>query len=453
MADDLKKTGVQLVAEGSAEFERAMAGAKDGVRGFGRETAGTTATVKKGEGALDSFRHSWTELNSAIGVARQAVQMIGQAYQATIGKFVAYTDEVGDLSSITGESAEETSRLVTVLKGFGIEMSQVTAAGRAMRDQGLAPTLGTLATLSDRYLALEPGMARVNFLQETFGRQGAEFVDVLEQGSAAILARAGAVGDGNVLTAAEIRLGDQLKLTLGEVGTAWDNVSNILSLKFAPAVLVVLEGLERLLEFGVVIDFSEWAPGIGDARDRMAELDQETRNAEGATRTWVLGADNELDRLDRLAVATGGATAEMRLFSDEQLLAAVAADTNSRMIGLERDAIESLRDRNIVVTVTTIRREIQYMLRAGQAGERGMAGFQHGGSFMVGGPGGADRSPVSFMATRGERVIVMPPQASPAGASYSDSHDQRTNNVSIQGQDLSNPFVIKRLFDQMLQGG
>jgi len=35
-------------------------------------------------------------------------------------------------------------------------------------------------------------------------------------------------------------------------------------------------------------------------------------------------------------------------------------------------------------------------------------GFQHGGSFMVGGPSGIDRTPVSFMATRGERVDITP---------------------------------------------
>ena len=34
--------------------------------------------------------------------------------------------------------------------------------------------------------------------------------------------------------------------------------------------------------------------------------------------------------------------------------------------------------------------------------------FQHGGSFLVGGSGGVDQTPVSFMATRGERVDITP---------------------------------------------
>jgi len=42
-------------------------------------------------------------------------------------------------------------------------------------------------------------------------------------------------------------------------------------------------------------------------------------------------------------------------------------------------------------------------------------GFQHGGSFLVNGPGGTDRVPVRFMATRGERVTVDPVGASRGG--------------------------------------
>jgi len=41
--------------------------------------------------------------------------------------------------------------------------------------------------------------------------------------------------------------------------------------------------------------------------------------------------------------------------------------------------------------------------------EKSLGGFQQGGSFTVGGSGGPDSQPVSFMATPGERVNVTPP--------------------------------------------
>jgi len=46
-----------------------------------------------------------------------------------------------------------------------------------------------------------------------------------------------------------------------------------------------------------------------------------------------------------------------------------------------------------------------------------LGGYQHGGSFIVGGSGGTDKTPVSFMATRGERVSIETPNQSKASGS------------------------------------
>ena len=51
------------------------------------------------------------------------------------------------------------------------------------------------------------------------------------------------------------------------------------------------------------------------------------------------------------------------------------------------------------------------------AGGHGGEGFQHGGSFLVGGGGGTDSQRVSFMATPGERVTVETPNQSKASGS------------------------------------
>ena len=54
--------------------------------------------------------------------------------------------------------------------------------------------------------------------------------------------------------------------------------------------------------------------------------------------------------------------------------------------------------------------------RAASLDPRG-GGFQHGGSFIVGGGGGTDSQRVSFMATPGERVSVETPNQSKASGS------------------------------------
>ena len=442
MADgDLKKTGVQLVAEGSAEFQRAMQNARGQVAGFGDQGKTTSRSWVQ---SLGDIRASTVIAMAAITAGIAAA---GKAYRATVGEAMDYAREIRQLSSITGQTAEDTSRLVQVFGDFDIETGQITQAMRIMRSQGLVPTMDSIAQLSDRYLALAPGVERVNFLQTTFGRGSAEFAAVLSQGSAALRERAATVESGLVLTQQQLDQAEELRLAQDDLDDAIRSVSLTIGMIAIPAIASWTQELVHN-----ITATRDATSGAEEFERRFGYMEAPTlAEADAMQRAWFEAEhlDHALEGVDG---AADGATTAMQLFSDEQLLSAVAADSNSRMIGLEREAIEALRDRNIVITVTTIRREIQEQLRAGQAsGTHGMAGYQHGGAFTVGGPEGADRSPVSFMATRGERVIVQPPAAYPAGPTYNttDSHDQRSLNVGA-GSDLLNPFVLKRIINEAL---
>lgn len=61
-------------------------------------------------------------------------------------------------------------------------------------------------------------------------------------------------------------------------------------------------------------------------------------------------------------------------------------------------------------------------------------GFAKGGSFMVGGDGGTDTTPVRFMATKGERVTVETPaqqRSKMEGSHVNDNRDMRTINLTV----------------------
>ena len=76
---------------------------------------------------------------------------------------------------------------------------------------------------------------------------------------------------------------------------------------------------------------------------------------------------------------------------------------------------------------------------------QGIQSYQHGGSFMVGGPSGIDRTPVSFMATRGERVDITPRGGgrgmtlhfhySP-GISLGDREEMETQVIPFMGESI-----------------
>jgi hypothetical protein len=537
MADgDLKKTGVQLVAEGQAEFQRAMQNARGQVAGFGDQGKTTSRSWVQ---SIGDIRASTV---IAMAAVTGAVVAARKAYEATVGEAMDYAREIRQLSSITGQTAEETSRLVNVFGDFDIETSQVTAAMRIMRQQGLVPTMDTIAELSDRYLALAPGIERVNFLQTTFGRGGAEFDAVLRQGSAALRERAATVESGLVLTQRQLDQAEELRLAQDDLKDSIRSVSVAIGMWAIPSIASWTRELVRNItttrdatsaadEFERRFGYME-APTLAEA-DAMQRAWFETEHlghemsGTGATAAALWATLNEgRNAGENAAVALGAPVGPAQALRDalaganlnlagviEQFrtnmawitgggpaLAAAAQSIMTAQMGgkitpeqaaamlqpLEAaalnlqtdigaitlpDATRTMADdwglswdnartqiqgaHDDILTLpaqvqSTIRVQVQWQI---EQNRRGYQGFQHGGAFTVGGRGGTDRNLVQFAATRGERVIVMPPQTQALAPSYSDSHDQRTNNVSIQGQDLSNPFVVKRLFDQWLQGG
>lgn len=64
-------------------------------------------------------------------------------------------------------------------------------------------------------------------------------------------------------------------------------------------------------------------------------------------------------------------------------------------------------------------------------GGGGGRGYATGGSFVVGGPGGTDNTPVSFMATRGERVTVETPAQQKASDNGSGSVNMPVKIVNV----------------------
>lgn len=72
----------------------------------------------------------------------------------------------------------------------------------------------------------------------------------------------------------------------------------------------------------------------------------------------------------------------------------------------------------------------------------GLKGFARGGSFTVGGAGGTDTTPVAFMATPGERVIVQTP----------DQQAQAAPNVNVGGTRVVNQMDPNAMIDVLGSG-
>jgi hypothetical protein len=113
--------------------------------------------------------------------------------------YIAYGDQVKSLSLFTGMQSDETSRLIQLADDAFVSFETLRMSARLLADKGIAPTTENLAKLSDAYLALQPGVARSQFLLDNFGRAGIEMGKIMELGGIKVREMSAAISDSLII--------------------------------------------------------------------------------------------------------------------------------------------------------------------------------------------------------------------------------------------------------------
>lgn len=136
--------------------------------------------------AAEKAKMSWTDFRSMYQTVLDVVRVGQQVWKETVGLSQEYADTIRELTLVSGASAQETSRFVQVLDDYNISASEVMVATKALTKEGYAPTIETLALLSDEYLKLGTTQEKNEFILKNLGKGGLQWVEVLNKGSAAI---------------------------------------------------------------------------------------------------------------------------------------------------------------------------------------------------------------------------------------------------------------------------
>ena len=179
---------------------------------------------EKGSASTKKQAFSFTELKSAFDVVYGAGKAVYGVLSDLYGSFSKYAGQVRDLSIATGTNAEETSTLLQVLDDYQITAEDVTAASKKMKDNGLVPTIDTLAKLSDQFLSIEDPAKRLEFAQDNLGKSYSKYLNVLEKGGATIRANANEVNKNLILTDEQIKQSEEARLALDALSDAWEGM-------------------------------------------------------------------------------------------------------------------------------------------------------------------------------------------------------------------------------------
>lgn len=221
--------------------------------------------------ALEGAKAGISSFMSANAALLAVLAAIALAIGKGIKDFMEYGDSVRQLSMISGESVENSSRFIQVLDDFEISAQDALQATRALTNNGLKPNITTLAALSDKYRSLTSAEEKNKFILDNLGRSGLQWVEILNKGSEAILQQGDAVADGLILTQEQLDQQLALKVAQDSLSDSWQ--------AFTYEVLPpLIEGLTTVVDafnfwIGVVEKTSEGMSFLDASKLTLQEMD------------------------------------------------------------------------------------------------------------------------------------------------------------------------------------
>jgi len=206
-----------LYAEISADTSKLQKGLGT-VRSEMKTTTDAAGKLKGGLSSVSGLK--FTELASVVDLAKQAFQAAKKVVEETVGEFTTYAKTVEDMARVTGSSAEEVSRLIQVSDDLQISTASLEQAMAGAVRKGIDPSVDSIASLADEYLALAPGLERSQFLVEKFGRSGLEMAKLMEQGGDKIRDMGAAVDDSLIITDEAIEANQRYMKAMDDLGDA-----------------------------------------------------------------------------------------------------------------------------------------------------------------------------------------------------------------------------------------
>jgi hypothetical protein len=209
-------------------------------------TSGVFRAITSELGAFGGVIEELTAKNVNWGnVTAMAGQMVVQGLKESIRATTEYAREVRDLSLASGQSAEESSRMLQVLDDYQLTADDAKTATRALTKEGLAPTIDTVANLSAQFQQLSSVEERNAFVQKNLGRAGQEWLNLLSQGPDKIRAMNAAVSESLILTEENVKQAEEYRLALDAWGDAVEGVKIQIGTQLLPALTQMMEGLSR----------------------------------------------------------------------------------------------------------------------------------------------------------------------------------------------------------------
>jgi len=306
-------------------------------------------------GQLGSMVQGITSGRGLEILTEQVIQFGKQSVEATL----KYANEVRNLSLISGESTEETSRFLQVLDDYKLSAEDAMTATRAMTKEGLVPNIDTLAKLSDQYLSITDKQEQNEFVIKNLGRAGLQWVDVLNKGSVAIRAQGDAIDEGLLLTQKAVDDARRYEIALDNWNDSVQTLKVSIGNQLIPAITDLINGMnegQRAAEIMTEKGFNPANKASKEYRDALLQAKAETRSASEAMVANAEAADimteahektkEEMEAEEKAAKAltdrlSGYLELASNMFDEQKDYTKTIADLNKDRAKIEKEMAEA----------------------------------------------------------------------------------------------------------------
>jgi len=319
------------------------------LRGTKKESQALVPGLEKARKSLTSFAGDNAAL---IGV----LVGVGVALNKVIQDHIKYADQVRTLSTLSGQNTEETSRFIQVLDDYKISADDALVATRALTKNGHAPSIETLAKLSDEYLAINDVEKKNEFILKNLGRGGAAWAEALNKGSKALLEQGAAIDKSLILTQKMVDDARKAEIATDNWSDAVQGLKTSLAVGLLPALTNTINSTmasNRAAEINIEKYGSarrgtvQWLEALEQAEaEQAASTDAMIKNADAtATNTEAQQANEEAikERLKAMTDANQGMLGLIgEIQSAEENYQKASADLNAERIEIEQNKAEEI---------------------------------------------------------------------------------------------------------------
>jgi hypothetical protein len=213
----------------------------------GNDAAGrsTQELANKQQPLSEVFKNSWTEINSAIGVAKEVWGALKGAVDETVGAYVDYADQVRQLNQLNGNSSESNSRLIQLTDDYKVSMEDLMSTQKELLKDGKLLSTETLADIADKYNAAATQAEKNKIASDNLGKSWKSYIELLQKGGTAIRDESAAINGSLILTDQAVAKARDYEKATDELSDSFQGVKVAIGQKVVPALTTYFNKLSN----------------------------------------------------------------------------------------------------------------------------------------------------------------------------------------------------------------